>query len=80
MASNVPQPKRRDNVLSTLNVAIETLNLAKELCSFTPAKPVFGSVSVVITMIRVGFLLVYVTSVSRFQANGKHTGLNDQPG
>lgn len=57
MASNATQPNRRDNVLSTLNVAIETLNLAKELSSFTPAKAVFGSVSVIVTMIRVCFFL-----------------------
>jgi len=61
MASNAPQPKRRDNVLSTLNVAIEALNLAKELSSFTPAKAVFGSVSIIVTTIKVGFL--YLASV-----------------
>ena len=41
-----------------LNVAIETLNLAKEISSVTPAKAVFGSVSVLLTMIRVRFLPV----------------------
>jgi len=44
---------RRDGVLSTLNVAIEAMNLAKEISSITPAKAVFGSVSVLLTMIRV---------------------------
>jgi len=58
MVSNASQPKRRDNVLSTLNGAIETLNLAKEISSFTPAKAVFGSVGVIVTMIRVGFFLL----------------------
>jgi len=47
---------RRDGVLSTLNVAIEAMNLAKEISSVTPAKAVFGSVSVLLTMIRVRFL------------------------
>ena len=37
-----------------LDVAIEALNLAKEISSVTPAKAVFGSVSVILTMIRVG--------------------------
>jgi len=50
--------RRQDGALSSLNVAIEAINLAKEISSITPAKAVFGSVSVVLTMIRVGFLLV----------------------
>jgi len=39
-----------------LNVAIEAVNLAKEVSSITPAKAVFGSVSVLLAMIRVRFL------------------------
>ena len=49
--------QRREGALSSLNMAIEAMNLAKELSSLTPAKAVFGSVSVVLTMIKVGFLL-----------------------
>ena len=45
--------KGRDSTLSALNVAIEVLNIAKEVSSATPAKAVFGSVSVLLTMIRV---------------------------
>ena len=45
--------KRRDDALSLLNVAIEVMNLAKEVSSITPAKAVFGSVSALLTMIRV---------------------------
>ena len=48
--------KRRDDALSLLNVAIETMNLAKEISSITPAKAVFGTVSILLTMIRVRFL------------------------
>ena len=44
--------------LSLLNAAIEAMNLAKEISSVTPAKAVFGSVSALLTMIRVRFLLV----------------------
>jgi hypothetical protein len=50
--------KRQDATLSTLNVAIEAMNLAKEVSSMTPAKAIFGSVSVILAMIRVGPLLV----------------------
>ena len=48
--------KGRDGTLSSLNVAIEALNLAKEASSVTPAKAVFSSVSILLTMIRVRFL------------------------
>ena len=51
-----PEPKRKkvqENTLSTLNVLIEGLNLAKEISSITPAKAAFGSVSVLLGMIRV---------------------------
>ena len=49
--------KRLDGNLSLLNVAIEVMNLAKEVSSVTPAKAVFGSVSALLTMIRVGLFL-----------------------
>jgi len=57
MATKSQQPKGRNGTLSSLNVAIEALNLAKEASSITPAKAVFGSVSILLTMIRVRFLL-----------------------
>jgi hypothetical protein len=53
MYATAQRQKRRDIIISSLNVAIEASNLAKELCSITPAKPVFGSFSVILTMIRV---------------------------
>ena len=59
MTANDPRLKRQNNVLSSLNVAIDALNLVKEVSSITPAKAVFGSVSVILAMIRVD-LLVYV--------------------
>jgi hypothetical protein len=49
------RPKGRDGVLSALNVAIEGLDLAKEIASIAPAKAVFGSVSVILAMVRVSF-------------------------
>jgi hypothetical protein len=45
--------RRRDGALSLLNAAIEAMNLAKEVSSATPAKAVFGSVSIILTMIKV---------------------------
>jgi hypothetical protein len=48
----------QDDSLSSLNVAIGAMNIAKEITSITPAKAVFGSVSVVLTMIRVSPLRV----------------------
>ena len=57
METNPRRKRRRDNSLSSLNVAIETLNLAKDISCITPAKAVFGTVSSLLTMIRVRFLL-----------------------
>jgi hypothetical protein len=58
-----------------LNSAIEAMNLAKEALSMTPAKAVFGSVSILLTMIRVRFLLVRVGQPA---ASLMYTGLHDQ--
>jgi len=52
------QPKPRDGVLSSLNVVIEGLKLAESLSSITPARVVFSTVSFILTMIRVGPLLL----------------------
>ena len=53
MNMNPQQQKTRDGALSSLSVAIEAMNLAKEVSSMTPAKAIFGSVSVLLTMIKV---------------------------
>ena len=47
----------QDGVLCSLNTVISGLNLSKELASITPAKHAFGSVSALLTIIRVCFLL-----------------------
>ena len=52
------RPKEWEDAVSASNVAVETLDIAKEVSSVTPAKAVFSSVSVVLTMIRVSSLLV----------------------
>ena len=56
MEASTQQPKGRDGAISSLNAAIEAMNLAKEISSVTPAKAVFGSVSILLTMIKVCFL------------------------
>ena len=57
MGDKSQRPKGQDGLLSSLNMAIDALNLAKELSNITPAKAVFGSVSVLLMMLKVGFLL-----------------------
>ena len=69
------QPQAQEAVISTLNAAIEAMDLAKERSSIAPAEAVFGSVSVVLTMTRVNFLLV---CLDRLQAE-THLGLDDKP-
>ena len=56
MDANSKREKRQDGVISALNAAIQVMNLAKELASVTPAKAVFGSVSVLLEIIRVSVL------------------------
>ena len=55
MDADSRRQKRQDDALSMLNVAVEAMNLAKEISSVTPAKARFGSVGVLLTMIRVRF-------------------------
>ena len=54
MDPDTQRQKRREVVLSSLNAAIEVSNVAREACSITPAKVVFGSFSLILTMNRVG--------------------------
>jgi hypothetical protein len=54
MASPQPQ-KGRDGVLSTLDVLIQALNLAKDACGIPPAQIALGSSCVLLTLIRVRF-------------------------
>jgi len=59
MQARPQRPNGRDGTLSSLNITIEAMNLAKEVSSITPAKAVFGSVSILLTMVRVRFLFPY---------------------
>ena len=52
------EPERRDGALPSLDAAIEAINLEKEVASMIPVKEAFGSVAVLLTIIRVRFLLL----------------------
>ena len=53
MASQSQQLEGRDGTLSRLNVAIDVMNPAKGISVIAPAQAAFGSVSAILTMIRV---------------------------
>ena len=57
MATKSQRPKTRDEALSSLNAAIDTLNLAGEFSAFAPAKAIFASVGVLLGVIKVHFTL-----------------------
>ena len=57
MVAASQQPKGQDATISALNLAIDGLNILKEVSSIEPIKTVFGSVIALLTMIRVRFLL-----------------------
>lgn len=57
MQSNSERVKEHDGVLSLLSVTIEGLSIAKEACGVTPARVPLGIVSVLLTMIKVCFIL-----------------------
>jgi len=59
MSSGTWRQEGRDGALSALNMAIEAMDLAREVSSITPAKAVFGTVCVLLKMIRVRCLFFY---------------------
>jgi len=76
MKAGPQRPTERDGHISELNTAIEALNLAKDSSGIVLAKAVFGSVSVVLAMIRVSFLPIFV---DRLQTE-MDPGYIDKPG
>ena len=52
--------KGSDGALPSLNAAINTLGLARDMTSVKPAKDAFRSASLLLTTIRVRFLSAYV--------------------
>ena len=55
--SHNQQPEDRQSTISALNAAIAALDLAGKSSTITPAKAIFGSVSILLATIRVCFLL-----------------------
>ena len=49
------RPQGRDGALTSLDVLIQVLTLAKDTCGIPPAQVAFGSAVVLLTMIRVRF-------------------------
>lgn len=57
MEAEFQQPTGREAAISALNAAVEVMNLAEKNSTITPVKTVFGSVSTILTLVRVCFLL-----------------------
>ena len=51
-----PQRQKGRKAIPALNMAMDTLSVLKEATSATPVNPVFGSVALLLTMIRVSSL------------------------
>ena len=60
MATKTQRPQGQNDILSSLNMAIDALDLAKEATTVVSAKAAFTSASVLLTVIRVGLLPVHV--------------------
>ena len=56
MASKLQLLKGRDSTLSKVDVAITTLDLAKDSCGIPPVQVIFGSASALLILIRVLFI------------------------
>ena len=59
MTTKSQQPKDKEGAISALDGFIKVLDFAKEVASNTPAKAAFGSVIVILTMVRVSHLLPF---------------------
>ena len=64
MKSKPQRPKDREGVVSTLNVAIDSLNVAGGALSFLGVKAVFGIVTIILTAIKVCFVLGFRWSIA----------------
>jgi hypothetical protein len=58
MALTAQRQKKRNTVLTTLDVFIQTLRIARDTCGIPPAQVTFGSAYALLTMIRVRFSLL----------------------
>ena len=78
MGDRYKRQQGQENVLSSLNMAIDALSLAKEATNMTPAKAAFTSASVLLTMIRVSLFHVgrLVADVCRTRWSKKRSTSN----
>ena len=72
MATVLQRPNAQDGALSSLNAAVDALNLAKSISSITPAKAAFDSTGVLLRTIIVGSFLPELVDYWLM-----HTGLDD---
>lgn len=61
-AGETPDIKSRSVTIAMLNVDIETLAAFRDTVEATPVKAVFESVIVILTLVRVGFLVLFQIS------------------
>ena len=78
MDAKSERPKGRDIVISTLNMTIDALDLAKDISGIDPAKAAFGSVSALLTMIRVRFPPPHPAIDDELPIHVHYSGFNDQ--
>ena len=57
METKSQRPNEREDAISALNAAVEDLNVAEKASSIPPAKAIFRFAIVLLTLIRVCFLL-----------------------
>jgi len=60
METDNKKQKRRDNVITSLDIEIVALDLAEKISSITPAKVVFSIVKEILTMVKVEFFLLCI--------------------
>ena len=70
MTDKSQRRKGGGRAIPALNTAIDALNIAKEATSTTPVNPVFGSVAVLLTMIRVGSFLFHDEMCEAYTQSG----------
>ena len=69
METQIQRPREREGVILVLNGFIEVFNLAREISGNTPAKAVFGSVNVLLAMIRVSLLAFHRSNIDSAERN-----------
>ena len=72
MASDSQRQEGRDSTLSKLNLAIDTLSLAKDVSTIAPAQAAFGAVCALLTILRVTVLLFCVDGLPTHISPGLH--------